>query len=482
MVVSTTNPFLVSIPMTSVDGNNAVDGGERWIYDITLFPKNLTGIPSLEKTLREQASDTGKNNGSTSNINDGYAHTGTASAGDVIDYQIISTLPSITSEATYLTNYTFVDTLSAGNSYNKKDVVLEFFTDAACTDLVTTWKEADGYFSVSYNPVAGGGSAMTISMTARGLAEINSSKAVYPGASMVNSGFSDCTLRITYKATMDSDNTVTYGDNGNPNDVVLTWKRSNSSYYDTLVDDAHVYTYGIDLTKLFSDGKGDFSKVEFIVHNDTDNYFVKAELNTAEGIYYVVDHVDAEADATHFIPVESNGKPGKVIIKGLEDDTYTITEVRTDNGYTLLKEDIEVIISQVESSVLCDIYTSDVVGLIQNDPRYAEAIIAEAKANGYIHTDGGLADVLNNMPQKQLAHFLLTASATVDGNKVDMLEDKGSVNAHAPLTVVNTRGFDLPETGDNGTMMFTVLGILAMASAAAVIIFTAKMSKQKKNA
>ena len=477
MVVSTTNPFLVSVPMTSVDGNNAVDGGERWIYDITLFPKNLTGIPSLEKTLREQAVDTGKNNGSTSNINDGYAHTGTASAGDVIDYQIISTLPSITSEATYLTNYTFVDTMSAGISYNKKDVVLEFFTDAACTDLVTTWKEADGCFSVSYTPVAGGGSAMTISMTARGLAEINSSKAVYPGASMVNSGFSDCTLRITYKATMDSDNSVTYGDDGNPNDVVLTWKRSNSSYYDTLVDDAHVYTYGIDLTKLFSDGKGNFANVEFIIHNDTDNYFVKAELNTAEGIYYVVDHVEAEADATHFIPLESNAKPGKVIVKGLEDDTYTITEVRTDNGYTLLKEDIEVIISQVESFVLCDIYTSDVVGLIQNDPRYAEAIIAEAKANGYIHTDGGLADVLNNMPQKQLAHFLLTASATVDGNAVTMLEDNGSVNAHAPLSVVNTRGFDLPETGDNGTMMFTVLGILATASAAAVIVLVSRKKR-----
>ena len=479
MVVSTTNPFLVSVPMTSIDGSNATDGGERWIYDITLFPKNLTGIPSLEKTLREQVADTGKNGGSTTDITDGYAHTGTASSGDVIDYQIVSTLPSITSEATYLTDYTFIDTLSSGITYNKNDVVLEFFTDEACTDLVTTWKEADGYFSVSYTPTANGGCAMTISMTSRGLAEINSSKAVYPGASMVNSGFSDCTLRITYKATMDSDNSVVFGDSGNPNDVVLTWKRSNTSYYDTLVDDAHVYTYGIDLTKLFSDGKGNFANVEFIIHNDTDNYFVKAELNTAEGVYYMVEHVEAEADATHFIPVDADGTPGKVIIKGLEDDTYTITEVRTDNGYTLLKEDIEVVISQVESSELCVIYTSDVVGLIQNDPRYADAIIAEAKANGYIKTDGGLADVLNNMPQKQLAHYLLTASASVDGNDVNMLEDNGSINAHAPLTVVNTRGFDLPETGDNGTMMFTVIGILAMAGAAAVIVL---MSRKKRTA
>ena len=478
MVVSTTNPFLVSVPMTSVNGNNATDGGTRWIYDITLFPKNLTGIPSLEKTLREQIADTGKNGGSTTDITDGFAHTGTASAGDVIDYQIISTLPSITSESTYLTCYTFVDTLSSGLSYNKNDVVLEFFTDEACTDLVTTWKEADGFFTVSYTDAADGAHVMTIEMTPRGLTEINSSKVVYPGASMVNSGYSDCTLRITYQATMDSDNTVVFGDNGNPNDVVLTWKRSNSSYYDTLVDDAHVYTYGIDLTKLFSDGQGDFSKVEFIIHNDTDNYFVKAELNEDEGIYYMVEHVDAEADATHFIPVESNGNPGKVIIKGLEDDTYTITEVRTDNGYTLLKEDIEVVISQVESTVLCDIYGSDVAGLIQNDPRFAEAIIAEAKAKGYIKTDGGLADVLNNMPQKQLAHYLLTASATVDGNAVNMLEDNGSVNAEAPLTVVNTRGFDLPATGDNGTMIFTVLGIIAMAGAM-FVLYMVTGKKQK---
>lgn len=72
------------------------------------------------------------------------AHTGTASAGDTIDYQIISTLPSITSESTFLSCYTFVDTLSKGMTYNKGDVVLEFFTDAACTDSVAKWTEADG--------------------------------------------------------------------------------------------------------------------------------------------------------------------------------------------------------------------------------------------------------------------------------------------------------------------------------------------------
>lgn len=464
MVTSTTDPFLVSVPMTTVNGTNAENGGTTWIYDITLYPKNLTGIPALEKTLRENKNDTGKNGGSASDIKDGFAHTGTASSGDVLDYQIISTLPSITSESTYLSCYTFVDTLSKGLSYTKGDVVLEFFTDAACTDLITTWKEADGFFSVAYNTAATGEGVMTIEMTERGLAEINTSKAVYADATMVNSGFSDCTVRITYTAKMDSDNSVIFGDNGNDNKVVLTWKRTSENYFDTLVDDCHVFTYGIDLTKMFSDGKGNFQNVQFMVKNDTDNYFVRAELNEEEGIYYVVDHTNMADEATLFTPVESGGKPGKIIIKGLEDDTYTITEIRTDNGYVLLKDDIEIVISQVETTDLCDIYESDVLGLIQNDPRYAEII----KDTGD----------LKNMPQKHLEHHLLTASATVDGNKVTMLVDNGSENAEAPLTVVNTRGFDLPETGDNGTLMFTVFGILIMAGAAGILY----IATRKKNA
>ena len=465
MVIDTTAPFFVSLPMTSVDGSNATDGGARWMYDVTLYPKNLTGIPTLEKTLRENQNDTGKNNGSN-DITDGYAHTGAASDGDVIDYQLVSTLPSITSESTYLTCYTFVDTLSKGLTYNKNDVVLEFFTDKACTQSVARWTEADGKFSVSYTTTADSESVMTVEMTAAGLAEINTSKAVYTEAGMVNSGYSDCTLRITYAATVNSDASVVYGDAGNPNEVVLTWKRTSSDFYDTLVDDAHVYTYGLELTKLFSDGKGDFSKVEFILHNDTDDYFVKAELNEAQGIYYVVDHVEAEADATHFIPMSADPNKGKIVVKGLEDDTYTITEVRTDNGYTLLKDDIEVVISQTETTKICDIYASDVLGLIQNDPRYATII----------HDTGDL----KNMPQKHLEHRLLTASATVDGNAVTMLTDNGSANAEAPLRVVNTRGFDLPRTGDNGTKMLTIAGTLLILCAGGCVVLLIA-SKRKKD-
>ena len=111
-------------------------------------------------------------------------------------------------------------------------MVLEFFTDAACTDPVARWAETDGKFTVTYSSTDTGESGMTIEMTADGLKEMNTSKAVYSDASMVNSGYSDCTLRITYAATVNSSADVVYGDNGNPNKVVLTWKRtSQNSYY-----------------------------------------------------------------------------------------------------------------------------------------------------------------------------------------------------------------------------------------------------------
>ena len=120
-----------------------------------------------------------------------------------------------------------------------------------------------------------------------------------------------------------------------------------------------------------------------------------------------------------------------------------------------LSEVQRAVISQKESTESCTIYASDALGLIQNDPRYAKVIQSDA--------------YLKNIPQKHLEHKLLTASATVSGKNVNMTEDNGSANAEAPLTVVNTRGFDLPTTGDNGTMMFTIVGILLMVGAAVVL-------------
>ena len=475
MVTSTTNPFFVSLPMTTVSGDensSSPEGGHAWNYDVVVYPKNETGIPTLEKTVREAKKDTGKNEG-TSTITDGFAHTATGSSGDVMEYQVISTLPTITSQATALTVYNFYDTLCEGLSYNKslRDVKIEFFTDKDCTDKVASWDMDSGKFTVTYSS---DDRHMTVDVTAAGLAEINGDTENVNG--QLYAGYSNYTIRVTYTATIDSDASVVFGDNGNDNQVVLTWKRTSSEYYDTLIDDCHVFTFGIDLTKLFSDvdsetaeDQGMFDHVKFKIWNETDGYWVTATRNDEEGVYYVTGHVTDETDATIFHPVTMGEALGQIMVKGCEDDEYIITEVETANGYTLLKDDIHVVIStQIDDSRPCDIYTQDVLGVLQNDPHYS--------------FDGNLNLHLANIPQKQLAHDYLTASATVDGNAVTMLEDNGSANAEAPLTVVNTPGFDLPQTGGYSLMIFTVTGIVVMALAAGVTLWLIFGKRKKENA
>ena len=407
-VTSTCNPFFVSLPMTTIDG-------AAWNYDVTVYPKNQTGNPDLEKTVREAKNSTGKNNGSLTDITDGYAHTATASVGDTVDYQIISTLPTITSKASSLSEYTYADTLSKGIKYNKSDVVIEFFKDAGCTDKITTWDETSGKFAVAYDDAA---NTMTIRMTESGLSEINEATSVYIDS--VKRGYSDCTMRITYAATLTAD--AKMGDTDNPNEVVLTWKRTNTTYFDTLKDCCHVYTYGIDVLKQFSDNGGNVRNVKFRLHNDTDDCYIIAEQK--DGVYYAKGLTAKKSDATTFIP----NAQGHIVVKGLEDDAYSLTEIATDKGYVLLKDAVKIVIKTAENG---------------------QCEKCEAK--------------------------LLTASATVNGKDVTMSEG----NAVVPLTVVNNPGFDLPKTGGYGTWMFTIGGVALLGAAAFIVVKSRKHKSEQ---
>ncbi len=383
-VVSTTSPFLLSLPMTSVDG-------EGWNYDITVYPKNETGMPTLEKTVRESANSTGKT--------EDYAHTATASVGDVLEYRIKSDLPAISSAATYLTTYTFADTISEGITYNKNNVVICILNGET---PVTAWTKTSGMFTVTYE----NDNTMTIEMTASGL-------------DAINKNYSEHTLEIYYTATLNDE--AILGNVGNDNEVILTWKRTNEAYFDTLNDCCHVFSYGINITKEFSDSKGNFAEVEFIVKNETDNYFVVAE--NIDGVWSVTGFVADKESATHFIP-SSNGI---ITIKGVENDTYIVNEVKTDKDYTTLKEDITVVISASEREEVCNVCTSK----------------------------------------------LTTATATVNGENSQMLSDGESVNAYVAFKVVNNKGIPIPETGDSGTWFMTIIGIMGIA-AAVIVLFSSR--------
>lgn len=318
-VVSTVEPFFISLPMTNREGT-------EWIYDVTVYPKNRTGMPELTKEVAEAGEG-----GEESRQPEGYGPSASASEGDLLAYRITSRMPAITSSSTYLTEYTFVDSLSGGISYRKGDVSLAWY--GADGSLKETWRQAgnSGMFTVDYEGGTDGGETMRIRLTQSGL-------------SAVNHVFSEGRVEITYQARLNSDPSAVCGDSGNPNEVELIWRRTNQDYYDTLKDECRVYTYGLALEKQFQTGSGSFREVKFRMKNETDGYYVAAR-EEEEGVYYVTGGAPEAEGGTGFIP----NSEGKLWIFGLEGDEYELTEVETADGYLLLKEAIRLTIRAEES-------------------------------------------------------------------------------------------------------------------------------------
>lgn len=547
-VTATVAPFFVSVPMTQQDG-------DAWNYDVWVYPKNESGGTTFEKEVMEVtsgvhadtqaaantfethgittdskslANSTGditiKNNQVTSNTGvDGAAITGpaanddcydsaaTASTGDVLYYQITNRIPTITSEASYLSTYTVVDTLSKGIEYGAKNEKGEadkqlrviFYSDKDCTNPVYEMTEAAKEFIVAYgDPDDAGNTSMTINITAEGLKKIN-------GGDNTNhvKNLGDCYMRISYAATVNNDADVIYGNEGNPNTATLTYKRTNDTYYDTITDECIVYTYAMKIVKTFSDKKGDPTKVEFKAQNTTDGYYLVAKKDAnVDGLYYVDGEASkfaSEKDATTFTPNAN----GELWIYGIEDDNYTLTEIKTDNGYTLLKDDIKVAITATATEYnFAQNGTSAVTpgtfnkGTNSVEDTYDDDWNNETYAghSDFTDTDAVAKDAdkaqsgaVYNGHLQYTVNKTVTAAATVNGDKVSMLacsltdadedgdkkDDSTSKDAIVPMTIVNSKGFNLPKTGGDGTLMMVIGGGAALAIAVVAIAAYKKKSE-----
>lgn len=419
-VSTTTDPFFVSVPMTDVEGDD-------WFYDVTVYPKNQSDVlPTLDKKVRQH--DDAALYHKTE-----YADTATASQGDVLDYIFVSRVPRITSEATYLKQFEFVDTMAKGLKYNKDASVYFYNTkeDAEANDTskaVLTWEHGSANFTENYTD-----NGMDVAVTDAGLAALSPA-------------MSEKYMVVSYSATVSSDASVVFGDKGNENNVTLTWKRTSDAYPDVIKDKAKVYSFGLNITKSFdhSDKTPDATKVKFVLQNKTDGHYINAE-KADDGSYYVTDGTKGaeESEATVFTP----NADGQLIVNGLEADNYLLTETHTSDGYQLLKSPVEIHIFGTEESITPSATTSYDTDDKANNPH---------------------SNVLVNMDDE--------ASATVDGTEGEMSAVDGSENARVDVYIVNTPGFRLPATGGTGTILFTIGGCIAALGGVAVL--TKKKSKK----
>ena len=453
-VTYTTNPWFVQLPST--DSN-----GDDWFYDVICYPKNETGNPTLDKRVRNNPDQDNVTTANADKLADftsarneyKYQSTVTASKAERLDYQFISKLPHITSSTTYLTTYTFDDTMAKGMTYSK-DAVIAIYENRDAADstnvnnvdksgAIAVWKssDTDPKFTATYGK-SGNDSTMKIEMTKAGLNELNKK-------------YSDKYIMVYYTAKVNTDDSVVLGDKGNPNDVSLTWKRTNTNYYDILKDKCIVYSYGYDLTKKFSDGKGDPTKVKFVVQNKSDNYYLVA--TGSNGVYQVTGKSATEADATQFSPSST----GKLVINGIEADEYGFTETHSDAGYSLLKKEVIVKITETKANVT---------------PTEANITGIQSKSD----TDSTANDgVPNGAALKNDVTVQTTAaSATVDNTKATMTKQDESNNAYVNMEITNQKQFMLPMTGGAGSYLLIIAGVVA-AGCGMMILRRNKRQPQK---
>ena len=419
-----------------------------------------------------------------------YDDTTTASEGDLLDYRIVSKLPHITSKATYLSQYTFTDALSTGITYNQESFKIAFYDNKADAEANNTnaakeiWDLKDNKHQAAFATVSvddGDGSEKvtankaTVKLTEKGLNQINGVNIKGAGnpyeAGDAKAGYSDYYMVLYYTATVNSDATVTLGDKGNVNDVSLVWSRTNNKYSNSLQDRNYVYSYGIDLTKTFSDNKGDATKVQFKLYNKTDAYYVIAKKGE-DGLYYVTGKTTDKAQGTTFTPAAT----GRLYIKGLEGDKYQLTEVATDDGYTLLKDQMVINIEETKRDI-----KASVAGTTGLDDAAADNIIANY-GTGIKNEDGQLVNAATTDigskavagPTSETANGrtigktdmyvgdIQAATATVDSKPCTLLTsstgDTTSPNAEVKMAIENNKGFNMPLTGGTGLVGLVILG------------------------
>ena len=271
-VHTTTDPFFVSLPMTD-------ETGDEWFYDVNVYPKNQTETEQVDKLVK-QHDDTDA----------AYQDIATGSIGDQMDYTFVTKLPKITDQATYLTQYQFADTIQEGLTYNKDFTIYIYGnrTDAeanATSAAIATWQQGQGNFTVTY---ANEDKNATIALTEAGLAAINPA-------------YSEYYMVVSYSCVINND--AVLGDASNPNDVTLSYSRTNTADIETVTDTAKVFSYGIDLTKTFSGQEGNAENVQFVLQNQTNGHYITAVAASA-GVYNVTDNNKSsdEANATKFSP------------------------------------------------------------------------------------------------------------------------------------------------------------------------------------
>ena len=237
-------------------------------------------------------------------------------------------------------------------------------------------------------------------------------------------------IQIEYAAHMNA-NAVIAG-NGNGNTATLTYSKyigvTDTTTY-AITDEARVYTYQYQITKRKDSTTGDVAGgVEFnLLYSETGTP-VEVYKET-DGVYHL--WLTSDTDATKKTTTLATKADGTILIKGLENGTYYLKETKTIEGYNLLSAPFQIQLNVTETTTW-------------NPGNWA--------TNATQFTATG----------RTVKTYLSTSYNVTD--------------AKGTSTIINKKGFVLPQTGGMGYLLFCAVGI-ALIGGGAMLIFGGRKKK-----
>lgn len=335
--------------------------------------------------------------------------------GDVVTFRLIGTIPDLTYYDTY--RYIFHDSLDNGFNMSVTDNLQDAVRVYLSDDKkLTTKTDITDKFTLNYQNSE---NKQQITISCNDIKKID-------GVS------TDKYIIVEYKTVLNQNAVV--GLDGNVNDVYLEYsnKPDNSGEGNgegenvtgkTPVDAVIVFTYAMDINKVDEkDNSKKLADAVFQLKNSAGKYAVVSDENK------ITDWTDDENDVGTKLTSDVNGL---VKVIGLDQGEYKLVEIEAPSGYNLPAQPFEVEIT---------------------------------------------ASTVNGQTWLGLPREALTGLSVSVGDKTGSVDDKKST---VGITIGNSSGVQLPETGGIGTVIIYAVGAALVLGA--IVLFIVKKRSGAKN-
>lgn len=390
--------------------------------NVTMDPKD-SDIPTVLKKVYDEEFAQDVLNHPEQPYGTGYNDVADWDIGDRVPFKLIATVPqNIDSYEEY--TFIFHDTLSAGLTLDPNSLHV-YVTETADADINGLNPQAATLYTVS--EVAENG---TFTVTIPNIKALD------------NHDHAANFIIVAYDAILNANAEI--GLDGNPNSVSLEF--SNDPNGDglgrTAEDTVIVFTYELDGTKVDGKTQAALQNAKFVLLNGAKTEaamvvdgkvkeWVKVATEAAADDVQMPETYEGwlELNQQHNGLILTSAEGGTFKIAGLDDGTYFLREIQAPNGYNLLEEDVQL-------------------------------VITATTANGQDWNSGIATDALKGL------------TITVDNGAAQNGDlDTGIVN----VTVENNRGATLPETGGMGTTLFYIIGGLLVVGAGILLVVRIRM-------